>query len=320
MTVRDNCRLGVVPGSGTLLQQNGIAGNGLDGVALVGARDTTSSTITASGALRPVLLSAGADGHAMVDNAFTGNGAAEGGEIGVCPAATTRIQATARRRPSRGSRSGRRPGGRAVDCASPPRVEYLGGPFLRHPRMVTITFATDDPQLVPRLAHFGDTITRTAGGAQSPTATAPRRVTASATDKPGGPSPSTRRCRPASGRGRLRPSRGLSGRRLGALDPDTLLLSYLPPAVALSMRSRATATAARARSTGCCVRRCAGAVRGDAAVRRRGAARHLEPVRGAARVVEPRRVTGPRSCVPAPADRSYVALVRSSRRCGWSAR
>ena len=48
VTVRDNCRLGVVPGSGTLLQQNVIAGNGLDGVALVGALGDTirSNTIT----------------------------------------------------------------------------------------------------------------------------------------------------------------------------------------------------------------------------------------------------------------------------------
>ena len=43
-----------------------------------------------------------------------------------------------------------------------PRVVYRGGPFLRHPRIVTITFAADDAGLVARLEQFGDTIARTA--------------------------------------------------------------------------------------------------------------------------------------------------------------
>ncbi len=42
-----------------------------------------------------------------------------------------------------------------------PRVAYQGGPFLRHPRIVTITFTSDDGDLVTRLERFGDTITRT---------------------------------------------------------------------------------------------------------------------------------------------------------------
>jgi len=42
-----------------------------------------------------------------------------------------------------------------------PRVEYRGGPFVRRPRLVTITFAGDDPQIVSRLERFADTITRT---------------------------------------------------------------------------------------------------------------------------------------------------------------
>jgi hypothetical protein len=42
-----------------------------------------------------------------------------------------------------------------------PRVVYRGGPFLRHPRIVTITFSTDDAGLVARLEQFGNTITRT---------------------------------------------------------------------------------------------------------------------------------------------------------------
>ena len=42
-----------------------------------------------------------------------------------------------------------------------PRVVYRGGPFLRHPRIVTITFSGDEPGLVTRLEQFGNTIART---------------------------------------------------------------------------------------------------------------------------------------------------------------
>ena len=43
-----------------------------------------------------------------------------------------------------------------------PRIAYRGGPFLRHPRIVTITFSSDDaPKLVARLEQFGGLITRT---------------------------------------------------------------------------------------------------------------------------------------------------------------
>ncbi|MPY99818.1 MAG: hypothetical protein GEU97_17855 [Actinophytocola sp.] len=41
-----------------------------------------------------------------------------------------------------------------------PRVEYLGGPFLRRPQVVTVTFAGDDPALVARLEVFGEAATR----------------------------------------------------------------------------------------------------------------------------------------------------------------
>jgi hypothetical protein len=40
-----------------------------------------------------------------------------------------------------------------------PRTTYLGGPFLRHPQVVTVTFAGDAPGLVDRLEQFGATIT-----------------------------------------------------------------------------------------------------------------------------------------------------------------
>src|SRR5262245_30789885 len=42
-----------------------------------------------------------------------------------------------------------------------PRIEYLGGPFIRRPRVVTVTFAGDDPEVVSRLERFGTTVTRT---------------------------------------------------------------------------------------------------------------------------------------------------------------
>ena len=42
-----------------------------------------------------------------------------------------------------------------------PRLEYRGGPFVRRPRVVTITFAGDESALVGRLEAFGSTVTRT---------------------------------------------------------------------------------------------------------------------------------------------------------------
>lgn len=41
-----------------------------------------------------------------------------------------------------------------------PRVAYRGGPFLHNPRIVTVTWKTDDPALVARLERFDETITR----------------------------------------------------------------------------------------------------------------------------------------------------------------
>ena len=42
-----------------------------------------------------------------------------------------------------------------------PRIEDRGGPFLRHPRVVAITFEGDDVEVVSRLERFGKEITRT---------------------------------------------------------------------------------------------------------------------------------------------------------------
>lgn len=50
---------------------------------------------------------------------------------------------------------------RALLAQHLPRMEYRGGPFMRHPRIVTITFRADDKALVSRLEQFGETITRT---------------------------------------------------------------------------------------------------------------------------------------------------------------
>ncbi|HEY8089410.1 MAG TPA: hypothetical protein VIF09_16230, partial [Polyangiaceae bacterium] len=53
----------------------------------------------------------------------------------------------------------------AVDAAPPtppPAVQYLGGPILSSPRVVTVTFQNDDPALVGRFQQFDDTATSTA--------------------------------------------------------------------------------------------------------------------------------------------------------------
>jgi hypothetical protein len=41
-----------------------------------------------------------------------------------------------------------------------PRIAHLGGPFVRRPRIVTITFTGDDPRIVSRVEEFGATIAR----------------------------------------------------------------------------------------------------------------------------------------------------------------
>ncbi len=53
------------------------------------------------------------------------------------------------------------PAGDAAQLASRlPRVTYRGGLFLRHLRVVTITFTGDDPALVARLEKLGDALPR----------------------------------------------------------------------------------------------------------------------------------------------------------------
>lgn len=116
-----------------------------------------------------------------------------------------------------------------------PRVVQRGGPFVRHPRIVTITFAGDDPAVVANLARFGDTITRTSWW---------RAVS-------GGYCATSGDCIGAGRAGRavqldetlpaaVRATdveallvRAATDGRLGALDADTLLLAYLPAGVEL---------------------------------------------------------------------------------------
>ena len=116
-----------------------------------------------------------------------------------------------------------------------PRVEYRGGPFVRHVRIVTITFAADDAAVVKRLEQFGQTIARTSWW---------RAVTEGycATEKDcigeGRPGRSVRLAErlPAHVHAveisALLRKEARAG-RLGALDADTVLLVYLPRGVSL---------------------------------------------------------------------------------------
>lgn len=114
-----------------------------------------------------------------------------------------------------------------------PRVVYRGGRFLRNPRIVTITFAGDDPALVSRLEQFGDTITHSAWW---------REVVDSYCVKPddcigeGRPGLHVRldESLPADVRDTdvaARVEREATSGRFGPLDADTLLLVYLPEGV-----------------------------------------------------------------------------------------
>jgi hypothetical protein len=116
-----------------------------------------------------------------------------------------------------------------------PRIVYRGGPFLRHVRIVTITFSADDAALVTRLEQFGNTITRTSWW---------RAVTEGYCAKEddcigeGRPGLSVRLAETLPSQvhavdlSALLRNEARAG-RLGAFDADTVLLVYLPKGVSL---------------------------------------------------------------------------------------
>lgn len=115
-----------------------------------------------------------------------------------------------------------------------PRVTYHGGPYLRRPRVVTITFKGDDPAIVSRLEQFGSLITRTRWW---------REVTAGycahgeciGEGRPGSP---IRLAEVLPGHVRDVDVEELLAREakagLNSLDAETVLLVYLPAGVTLS--------------------------------------------------------------------------------------
>ena len=127
------------------------------------------------------------------------------------------------------------PRGAALLAARLPRVVYRGGLFLRHPRVVTITFAGDEAQRVARLERFGDTIPRSAWWRR---AIAGYCATADDCMGNGRPGASVRLTEELPGRihgvdisALLR--RKASAGQLGKLDPETVLMVYLPAGVIL---------------------------------------------------------------------------------------
>jgi hypothetical protein len=117
-----------------------------------------------------------------------------------------------------------------------PRVEYRGGAFVRHPRLVTITFAGDDPRLVSRLRQFGEVIAGsqwwhevTDGYCASPGDCIgdgrPAQYVEAVARLP-------RKLRDADIADLL--ARDAKAGRFDPLDSDTLLLVYLPKGVELS--------------------------------------------------------------------------------------
>lgn len=117
-----------------------------------------------------------------------------------------------------------------------PRVRYLGGPFLRRPRVVTITERGDDPALVARLERFGATVTRTGWWREATSGYCASPGECIGAGRPGSavrldttlPAAVT----DVDVAGLL--AEQLRAGRLGPVDGDTLLLFYLPEGVALS--------------------------------------------------------------------------------------
>lgn len=116
-----------------------------------------------------------------------------------------------------------------------PRLEYHGGAFIRRPRVVTITFADDDPSLVRHVERFGAAVARTSWW---------RSVTADYCVESRGCIGSGRDAWAVRLDERLpddlhavdlvaRVARRAEAGDLGATDAETTLLVYLPPRVRL---------------------------------------------------------------------------------------
>lgn len=116
-----------------------------------------------------------------------------------------------------------------------PRLEYHGGPFIRRPRVVTITFADDDPSLVRHVERFGAAVARTSWW---------RSVTADYCVESRGCIGTGRDARAVRLDDALpedlhavdltaRVARHADAGDFGALDDETALLVYLPPRVRL---------------------------------------------------------------------------------------
>lgn len=116
-----------------------------------------------------------------------------------------------------------------------PRIGYRGGPFLRNPRIVTITSTRDDPAIVARVERFGSAITHTPWW---------RTVVDSYCKKPDdcvGEGRASAEVHVLEAFGKETTvvdvadflAREAKARHLGDLDGDTLLVFYLPAGVGL---------------------------------------------------------------------------------------
>jgi hypothetical protein len=117
-----------------------------------------------------------------------------------------------------------------------PRVVYRGGPFLRHPRIVTITFSGDDPDVVSRLEQFGATIARTPWWRAVVAGYCAQEDDCIGEGQPG-LAVRLDETLPAEVHGvevAALLKRHAQAGRLGPLDPDTVLLVYLPQGVRLT--------------------------------------------------------------------------------------
>jgi hypothetical protein len=122
----------------------------------------------------------------------------------------------------------------ALLAAHLPRIQYLRGSFVRRPRLVTVTFAGDDPLVVSRVEQFGSTITRTRWWR----AVADGYCAGHDCVGEGRPAAAVRLDDPLPGdvhavdvSALLRRQAGAG--RFGRLDSESLLLVYLPPGVTL---------------------------------------------------------------------------------------